>query len=396
LGAVGRLRLGGGTWVLFSKASIDVPGSDGRVVGCGFARSQDSAAIRVQSAPEPSSDQDITRPQGVVAGGYVFLDQGHGEAIHLDCASDGSDGDARVRDLRITAMAAGTLVVHLFDEHTNIAIISGGPYIRESIRDEGIPAGPYQFEEVSFLDLPEGRWAIHATFTMRQGTSDPGDGDPAVCRLVAPGRVDGVDARLAPLGSPLDRQSYLLTAGLVLGSPAEVRLECRAGGSEGLVVSGTDMQAVALGTLVRVPLAGGPRTTSGSGGPRAVFGRDAGPVDVPAQMSPIRGMRLAQGGWLVRASALASNQGPDPVLLDCELGVADDTDHSSVELLPAASPGDRSTVVLTTVQQVGAGGTDAVLSCGAEGSGGTDATASLANIRFMAIRQPSALLKPLT
>jgi hypothetical protein len=212
--------------------------------------------------------------------------------------------------------------------------------------------GGNTFGTIGTLHLPAGAWSVVAKALVVNTTGSIFTVHVTTCRLVAGSDRDRV--QLAPLGGGVDSSEQVAVLNVVhrFAAAGLARLQCAADAATGdLQATFVRMSALRAGR-VTVETIGGAASTTGSGIPRVISGRRAGPVAFTSSdgFKNIAEMPVPAGSWFISAKAYvqpASGSGGGG--FTCDLVAGGDFDQTVGDVDPAGGVGDRMPAALTVV-----------------------------------------------
>jgi hypothetical protein len=201
-----------------------------------------------------------------------------------------------------------------------------GPTVVSGWKDGPISAPvSSSLSQVAVLPLPAGRWIVWAKLYVSNDNPDIHSQIIVRCRL----GVATIAGFLGHTGtvkvgheevSISSRHSIALNTSLNFSSDTgKVALRC-AGDEAGASLHWIKIMAMRVGTIGLVDMETGNKSTYGTGGPVAILGERAGPINLPEDVTTSVGkLTLASGRWAVRTS-FSLVEDADP-FFNCRLNV---------------------------------------------------------------------------
>jgi len=368
---IAALSLPEGGWFVTAKAVLVGAGPVGSNHGPGCALIVGSVARADEVFATPAGDgRDGSRVPILLTTAGRLSSPGKAK---LRCVLEvDSPGQTRIRDIRITALRAGTLTTW---EGVTVAKTTGtgSPQVislRMSSSESVTIAGDGADHHVGRLDLPAGRWWVVAKAV---AVNSGGVSDDVSCRLDVGGDFDDQRFHLS-LPSAGTLMPLALQAVHAFDSPGSVVLHCR--GSIGFTIVVVTITAVEPGRLTNVPLGGGPTWSKGAGLPRVISGWSNGPIPVApgSTWTTVATLNLRAGRWTILGKLFFEAESVPPSAerrrLICRLAWAGAQDRS--EVVYADNVTRVAPLVLSVAGQSSSAGS-AVLQCRRTTAGGTGA-----------------------
>ena len=389
-GTMAQLPLGAGPWVVWAKAYVVDTSPEGRILTCVLAVGVQHERTQVVPYPNDSPAQVV-----VSVAGRVSPPNG---AATLRCFTNGASSVFQLHFIKITALKAGrfTFGHQQPPRTTSTSGGSGVPRVVSFNRAGPVDVRSDALAPVMRLDPPPGRWAAVATFGVR--TTLTGVNPNIVTRLARCRLGDGshftdVEIRLAPAHFVPDRLDGALDVAPLSGP---VTLRCRSDGATG------DVQArhiritlIRPGTLTKVNMSSGTRTTTGSGIPDIVHGFLFRPVPVPgaSALGTVARLHVGRGRWAVLAALWLHRTVSGASQSTCQLQAGASFDESRTEII-AGHKSDHVSMALEVVHRfVTSSPGTVVLKCASEGA---DGSVVARHIRITAIKAGTLTNTPLS
>jgi hypothetical protein len=259
----------------------------------------------------------------------------------------------------LSAALAANLVVSLAG-----AAMATGRTVPRPVVVAGNRVGPVDvrggnvFGTIASMNLAAGAWSILAKAEVVNTTSEATTVRLVHCRLVAGSDADQV--QLNPVGAGADSGEQMIVLNVVhrFAGAGIVRLQCSADAATGdIEASLIRVTAVKAGRLTQETI-GGAGSTTGSGIPRVISGRLAGPVNVAnaSGVVTVAELPVQAGPWSMTAKAYVQAPPGGGGPFECDLVAEGDFDRVLAGVDVPGAVADREPIAMTVVHEFAGSG----------------------------------------